>query len=900
MKRNWEIIFISIFVSIGFFYFSYGIDNDKDGIDDLREIEYLNKHTPKLIFHPDEKERPYRIEDWFCKYQINLEKEEYYTYWYLIPTIPIIIPTERRAAETLIEDIKLTDLSRVVGDSLCLNPVRVKNEFSNSPPYTIYGHCFKTKDKCATEYIELQYWIFYSNNDIRELNNVNIIDKTGAEISKELWKSLKIDHIGDWEFVAIRLNMEWEPQQIYYSAHYPINWTEEQIRSWDDPTVEKDGTHPIVYVARDSHANYFSRGIHKSDIPLLIIDYDYEDKTGFGESCIPQVINLGEKDFPLNGCEWIRYSGKWGSDKGSPKGPVYRDTGGIGSWDGMFVDNPSDIRNWVFFYSVSGGNIKIKIFDKGRLVREIDEGYKEAGREYEYEWDGRDDRGNKCEIGSYLYQVFVNDEFSKSGSVIIVDGKIYPKISYTVGDTKIFIYDIKGKLIRTLDEGLRPSGGHVAVWDAKNEANEDVVYQVYLYFIKTDNIVTKSGKIIPAYLRPYVYDISVSPNVFCLNQTVTLSYKLSEESKVFIKIIDMSGSDVRTLRNGEEWLNAGSHYVIWDGKDDSGNYVPTGIYNYVISAIDRSFKVSVEYEEVTFQVGEETIKYGPTLPMRKKGTIEFRNTSIPEVTNVVYTILLSSLTVNFVVSEPSVIKLKIYDSQNRLVNEIEKFCLKGQNVIQWDMKDKLGGNVSDGMYYFKLVAENLSYNLSDEKSYIFIVGSDFLMQNLNMSPTDNSIIRSTQVTFEWFVSSNIVTDINYFVLQIDDDYNFISPEIDVIISSISTSYTTLLFEGEYYWRIFVYDTEGKIFVSPTYSFLVTKGFLIDAKHVADEKPIHDDEGYLVSTETYRTPLVVKEGEPVRIIVKVSSATEISGGKIYYTTDCSTPTFNSPNVDLVFV
>ena len=76
--------------------------------------------------------------------------------------------------------------------------------------------------------------------------------------------------------------------------------------------------------------------------------------------------------------------------------------------------------------------------------------------------------------------------------------------------------------------------------------------------------------------------------------------------------------------------------------------------------------------------------------------------------------------------------------------------------------------------------------------------------------------------------------------------------------------------------------------------------IIDAKHVADEKPIHDDEWYLVSTETYRTPLVVKEGEPVRIIVKVSSATEISGGKIYYTTDCSTPTFNSPNVDLVFV
>jgi len=113
-----------------------------------------------------------------------------------------------------------------------------------------------------------------------------------------------------------------------------------------------------------------------------------------------------------------------------------------------------------------------------------------------------------------------------------------------------------------------------------------------------------------------------------------------------------------------------------------------------------------------------------------------------------------------------------------------------------------------------------------------------------------------------------------------------------------------LTEGEYKIAVMcegIIDGEKKFVNSdPVIIKVINVGFLIDAKHVADEKPIHDDEGYLVSTETYRTPLVVKEGEPVRIIVKVSSATEISGGKIYYTTDCSIPTLNSAAVDLFFV
>jgi len=72
-------LFLITILLVAMLQYCFAVDNDCDGLDDADEEYRLNLHAPKLIFHPDEKERPYGIEDWFCKYQINLEKEEYYT-----------------------------------------------------------------------------------------------------------------------------------------------------------------------------------------------------------------------------------------------------------------------------------------------------------------------------------------------------------------------------------------------------------------------------------------------------------------------------------------------------------------------------------------------------------------------------------------------------------------------------------------------------------------------------------------------------------------------------------------------------------------------------------------------------------------------------------------------------
>ncbi|MEW6606761.1 MAG: C25 family cysteine peptidase [bacterium] len=63
---------------------------------------------------------------------------------------------------------------------------------------------------------------------------------------------------------------------------------------------------------------------------------------------------------------------------------------------------------------------------------------------------------------------------------------------------KIYIYNLAGELIRTLDEeGIeiqKYPGSEVVYWDAKNDLNKDVAFGVYIYILKCD-VGTKKGKI---------------------------------------------------------------------------------------------------------------------------------------------------------------------------------------------------------------------------------------------------------------------------------------------------------------------------------------------------------------------------------------------------------------------
>jgi len=66
------------------------------------------------------------------------------------------------------------------------------------------------------------------------------------------------------------------------------------------------------------------------------------------------------------------------------------------------------------------------------------------------------------------------------------------------------------------------------------------------------------------------------PNPF--NPTTIIEYTLPRQSRVTISVYNIAGQKVITLLDGDR--GAGTHRVTWDGTDQNGRAVATGIYLY--------------------------------------------------------------------------------------------------------------------------------------------------------------------------------------------------------------------------------------------------------------------------------------------------------------------------------
>lgn len=76
---------------------------------------------------------------------------------------------------------------------------------------------------------------------------------------------------------------------------------------------------------------------------------------------------------------------------------------------------------------------------------------------------------------------------------------------------------------------------------------------------------------------PVQYYLSQNwPNPFN-NQTI-IQYTISQKGKVQLTIMNVQGKEVKTLVNKEQSI--GSYQIIWNGKDNEGGYISSGIYFY--------------------------------------------------------------------------------------------------------------------------------------------------------------------------------------------------------------------------------------------------------------------------------------------------------------------------------
>ena len=118
-------------------------------------------------------------------------------------------------------------------------------------------------------------------------------------------------------------------------------------------------------------------------------------------------------------------------------------------------------------------------------------------------------------------------------------------------------------------------------WRVRSKAADGT----YSYYSNTGNfsVGDKATAIDNNEVLPTEYSLSQNyPNPF--NPSTRISFSLPQNSKVALKIFDMLGREIKTIINEE--MNAGNHSTIWNGDNNLGNKVSSGVYIYRLTAGD--------------------------------------------------------------------------------------------------------------------------------------------------------------------------------------------------------------------------------------------------------------------------------------------------------------------------
>jgi hypothetical protein len=287
--------------------------------------------------------------------------------------------------------------------------------------------------KEGTNYTVVQYWLFYYFND---------------------WRNY---HEGDWELVQLNfpghtakelLEREEPPVFAAYSQHQAG-----QKMPWNDMKSKElvmTGTHPIVYVAQGSHANYFTPGQFWSGL-------DFDD-TGISSWRViePEKLNVVLlREAEKEETEWLDFQGYWGKYLGfsisvlglkfqqrGPFGPQWIEGGNVSrkwdqpeSWATKLPGYPKPF--WTSFLDIPGDWSKLAIFS---LFSPADlHVYDTLGRHV-----GLDENGVlEKEIPGAVY---ITPEGTDYKTILIPDADVTDEYRLEVKGTDYGIMDLKAQV----------------------------------------------------------------------------------------------------------------------------------------------------------------------------------------------------------------------------------------------------------------------------------------------------------------------------------------------------------------------------------------------------------------------------------------------------------------------
>lgn len=296
---------------------------DEPPVDKLQDL--VEQYAPVLYFHPDELFRPQTVDVLLNTAQLRQSRKTLPDMTVLASISQHDLPAFQNTSYYLdiwlgdngasdarnysaLRDYYLTTLSPLIG----------------GPPMVAYARL--TTDEGSGR-ITIQYWFFYFYND---------------------WFN---KHEGDWEMIQVMLDRAGRPEWAVYSQHEGGT-----RRRWQDVPRE-DGTHPVVYVALGSHANYFrgdelfphGRTVGNSQVEVV-------DRTGRnGRIELPVIVLLEDRSRADGGpapsdLAWLDFAGHWGENTAvggfsGPLGPAFKGE----QWDRPYAwgtRQPLDLETW--------------------------------------------------------------------------------------------------------------------------------------------------------------------------------------------------------------------------------------------------------------------------------------------------------------------------------------------------------------------------------------------------------------------------------------------------------------------------------------------------------------------------------------------------------------------------
>jgi hypothetical protein len=163
---------------------------------------------------------------------------------------------------------------------------------------SVYAHI--ATDPLHPGKLAVQYWFYYTFNDFTD------------------------KHESDWEMGQVDFDAS-DASEALSKGPYEVDLSQHaggERSAWTDPKLQKQGTHPVIYDATGSHANYFGSGLYLGRGAREGFGCD-DTRTATTQLHLQTVLLPDVPSSASAPYAWLAFQGRWGQkEKGINNGPT--------------------------------------------------------------------------------------------------------------------------------------------------------------------------------------------------------------------------------------------------------------------------------------------------------------------------------------------------------------------------------------------------------------------------------------------------------------------------------------------------------------------------------------------------------------------------------------------------